>query len=163
MQLYTIIPENFYIYGNHSAPPRVIYQKRSGQITPRKARKIHHRELSEAELAMQREGASRTVRIVSDVCKVPVNEMLSRSEKREPVRARWLAMYVIRKRYGMSFPKIGAIFDRDHSTVVYAMRKAETCLEESIYQILYDDIIDRVKYAEGESAGINRRVNNPER
>lgn len=148
MQLYTIIPENFYTFGNHSAPPRAIYQKRSGQISPRKARQINNKKLSEAELATQREGASRIIRIVSDVCKAPVNKMLSRSEEHRLVRARWLAMYIIRKRHGMSFPKIGGIFGRDHSTVVYAVRKAEECLEEAYYQILYDDIIDRINYAE---------------
>jgi hypothetical protein len=37
---------------------------------------------------------------------------------------RAVAMWLIRKRYGYSYPGIGEIFNRDHSTVITAVRKA---------------------------------------
>ena len=43
--------------------------------------------------------------------------------------AREMAMYLIRKLTNLSLPDIGKEFNRDHSTVLYAIRKVETALK----------------------------------
>lgn len=44
------------------------------------------------------------------------------------VKPRMLAMYLARKLTERSLPKIGARFSRDHTTVLYAIRKMEKML-----------------------------------
>ena len=41
------------------------------------------------------------------------------------VRGRHIAMYLCRELTSLSLPRIGACFDRDHSTVLHAIRKLE--------------------------------------
>ena len=43
--------------------------------------------------------------------------------------ARQIAMYMIRKLTNLSLPDIGKEFGRDHSTVLYAIRKVEVALK----------------------------------
>ena len=43
--------------------------------------------------------------------------------------ARQIAMYLIRKLTNLSLPDIGKEFARDHSTVLYAIRKVEVALK----------------------------------
>jgi chromosomal replication initiator protein len=45
------------------------------------------------------------------------------SRRPDVVRARHLALYLSRELTGLSLPRIGAAFDRDHSTVLSAIRK----------------------------------------
>jgi hypothetical protein len=53
------------------------------------------------------------------------------STDRVAVRARWLAMYLIRSLIGLSFPAIGALFDRDHSTVMYGVNEVKRLIRDS--------------------------------
>lgn len=41
-------------------------------------------------------------------------------------RARMLAMFMVRKLTALSYPEIGTVFDRDHSTVISACHRIET-------------------------------------
>jgi chromosomal replication initiator protein len=41
-----------------------------------------------------------------------------------------MAMYMVRKIIGMSFPDIGKEFGKDHTTVLYNVRKVETNLKK---------------------------------
>ena len=43
--------------------------------------------------------------------------------------ARQMAIYLIRKLTNLSLPDIGKEFNRDHSTVLYAIRKVEASLK----------------------------------
>ena len=45
--------------------------------------------------------------------------------------ARQLAMYLIRKMTNLSLPDIGKEFNRDHSTVIHAVRKVETAIADA--------------------------------
>jgi len=53
-----------------------------------------------------------------------VREIRSRNQWRSIVEARHLAMTACR-RLGYSYPRIAEAFRRDHSTVIYAVRKTE--------------------------------------
>lgn len=52
---------------------------------------------------------------------VSVSAMKSPTRKADIVRARWAAMYAMRQA-GHSYPAIGQYFNRDHTTVIHALR-----------------------------------------
>lgn len=70
--------------------------------------------------------------IISQVCKFySIDEVLLRGTQKNKVtaEARQIAMYLIRKLTNLSLPDIGKEFARDHSTVLYAIRKVEVALK----------------------------------
>ena len=70
--------------------------------------------------------------IISQVCKFySVDEAVLRGtlKNKGTTEARQMAMYLIRKLTNLSLPDIGKEFNRDHSTVLYAIRKVETSLK----------------------------------
>ena len=70
--------------------------------------------------------------IISQVCKFySVDEAVLRGtlKNKGTTEARQMAMYLIRKLTNLSLPDIGKEFARDHSTVLYAIRKVEASLK----------------------------------
>lgn len=53
---------------------------------------------------------------------VTPEQVMGRSVHRHVVRARWAAMARLREA-GLSYPRIGRILGRDHSTVMYGIRR----------------------------------------
>ena len=67
----------------------------------------------------------------SKIYRVPADKITSDSRTRPLVDARQAAMYVTRHTMGMSYPDIGRAFgDRDHTTVLHAVRKIERLMGE---------------------------------
>ena len=70
--------------------------------------------------------------IISQVCKFyNLEEAVIRGTQKNKgtAEARQIAMYLIRKLTNLSLPDIGKEFGRDHSTVLYAIRKVEVALK----------------------------------
>ena len=70
--------------------------------------------------------------IISQVCKFySIDEVLLRGTQKNKgtAEARQIAMYLLRKLTNLSLPDIGKEFARDHSTVLYAIRKVEVALK----------------------------------
>ena len=70
--------------------------------------------------------------IISQVCKFySIDEVVLRGTQKNKgtAEARQVAMYLIRKLTNLSLPDIGKEFARDHSTVLYAIRKVEVALK----------------------------------
>ena len=70
--------------------------------------------------------------IISQVCKFySIDEIVLRGTQKNKgtAEARQIAMYLIRKLTNLSLPDIGKEFARDHSTVLYAIRKVEVALK----------------------------------
>ena len=70
--------------------------------------------------------------IISQVCKFySVDETVLRGtlKNKGTSEARQVAMYLIRKLTNLSLPDIGKEFAKDHSTVLYAIRKVEVALK----------------------------------
>jgi len=59
---------------------------------------------------------------ISSQYKISVNELQSRSRKRHISFPRQIAMYMTRKYTDLSLADIGQIYQRDHSTVLYAIK-----------------------------------------
>ncbi len=71
--------------------------------------------------------------IIAQVCKFySVDETVLRGtlKNKGTAEARQTAMYLIRKLTNLSLPDIGKEFARDHSTVLYAIRKVESALKK---------------------------------
>ena len=85
---------------------------------------------------------------VADFYNITQNDLLKRSRKKEVVRPRQIAMYLLREETKSSFPEIGAkLGGRDHSTVIHAYEKIKkeedgdettkqeiTLIKERLYQ-----------------------------
>ena len=70
--------------------------------------------------------------IISQVCKFyNIDEIVLRgtNKSKGTAEARQVAMYLVRKLTNLSLPDIGQEFSRDHSTVLYAIRKVDMDLK----------------------------------
>ncbi|MDO8495564.1 MAG: chromosomal replication initiator protein DnaA [bacterium] len=64
---------------------------------------------------------------VSDFYGISLQDLVKRSRKKEVVRPRQIAMYLLREETKSSFPEIGQkLGGRDHSTVIHAYEKVKT-------------------------------------
>ena len=82
--------------------------------------------------------------IISQVCKFySIEEDVLRGTKKNKgiTEARQVATYLIRKLTNLSLPDIGKEFSRDHSTILYGIRKVEVALKGGDQQ-LQDNIRD---------------------
>lgn len=60
---------------------------------------------------------------------LPPEEMLGTGRRPQLVLARQIAMYLCRRRLGLSYPELGRVFGgRDHSTVIHAVKKIRKML-----------------------------------
>lgn len=67
-------------------------------------------------------------RIITAVSKkygVPVDDIKSKKKTDNVANARHVAIYIIKKLLSLSYPSIGQIFDRDHSTIISSVNKVE--------------------------------------
>lgn len=53
------------------------------------------------------------------------NDILSAQRSRDVIRPRQVAMYLVRELTAKSYPEIGRSFGRDHTAVLYAVRRVE--------------------------------------
>ena len=70
--------------------------------------------------------------IISQVCKFySIDESVLRGtlKNKGTTEARQIAVYLVRKLTNLSLPDIGKEFNRDHSTILYAIRKVEVALK----------------------------------
>ncbi len=86
------------------------------------------------EERVQEVSVARIIEITAEYFNVTPEEILSGSRKREVVRARQMAMYVVRNFTQTPLERIGKEFgNKDHSTVIYACRKMAQMLEDDRY------------------------------
>jgi len=81
------------------------------------------------------------VRAVAEYFKLTQEELFGKSRSQGIVVARQIAMYLCREKTSMSLPKIGALFGgRDHTTVMYAIKKVGDLMSERRY--IYNQVTD---------------------
>lgn len=56
---------------------------------------------------------------------VTPDDIYGDSRKAHIARARAAAMHLSRKRLGYSYPKLGKIFNRDHTTIIHAINRVQ--------------------------------------
>ncbi len=75
--------------------------------------------------------AERIIDATAEMFGFPVEQLIGGSRRRPLVDARQIAMYVTRNMTELSFPDIGKAFgNRDHTTVMHAVRKIEAHMGE---------------------------------
>lgn len=67
---------------------------------------------------------------VAEYFNISVKEMQSSRRARNVARPRQIAMYLAKQLTSRSLPEIGRKFDRDHTTVMHAVRKVEELVME---------------------------------
>ena len=83
--------------------------------------------------------AKKVIQIVAEFYDLKEKEILALSRKKEVVKPRQVAMYILRQELKNSYPLIGKRFGgKDHTTAIYACEKIGRELEES--EILTDEI-----------------------
>jgi chromosomal replication initiator protein len=81
------------------------------------------------------------VRAVAEYFKLTQEELFGKSRSQGIVVARQIAMFLCREKTSMSLPKIGALFGgRDHTTVMYAIKKVGDLMSERRY--IYNQVTD---------------------
>ncbi len=92
-------------------------------------KKISPELVAEALAAVDVSGRPHTLDEIMDLvarsCGVTKAELSSRSRRRRVVQPRQLAMYLCRKYTNASLKEIGRAFDRDHTSVIYAIEVVE--------------------------------------
>jgi chromosomal replication initiator protein len=68
------------------------------------------------------------IEAVAAGCDLRPGELLGRQRTQHLVRARQIAMYLCRKHTGLSFPALGRVFERDHTTVQHGFEKVQSSL-----------------------------------
>ena len=129
-------------------------------------------------------GAKRANSIIATVAKVTglqVRKLKSQSRKRQVVDIRRMCMSLIRAKLKLPTPVIGAIFDRDHATILFNINQHEDLYSyDTEYQTLYDTLkiaiglkadlgkeetlfierlVARVEYLEKENEEMNIKIN----
>ena len=84
---------------------------------------------------------------VAHAFNVTKKEMISKSRKRPFTDARQLAMYLINQHLNRTQEATGEIFDRDHATVIHALKKVNNIMDtEKNYRIKVNKIIIKNNY-----------------
>ena len=68
---------------------------------------------------------------VSDRFAVSVEELKSKNKQRRISDARQICMYLIREMTDLSLPRIGEVFNRDHTTVLHGWRSISSAMAEN--------------------------------
>lgn len=87
--------------------------------------------------------AQDVLQVVAETYDVQINDLLGRQRVRRLVLPRHVAMFLVRKHTGHSFPEIGRRFRRDHTTVQHACRKIESRLMSDVELRQQVHIIER--------------------
>ncbi|HLD26166.1 MAG TPA: chromosomal replication initiator protein DnaA [Candidatus Andersenbacteria bacterium] len=81
------------------------------------------------------------LKVVSVYYSLSLEELCGKSRKKEIVRPRQIAMFLLRKENNVSFPSIGEYFGgRDHTTAMHACEKIEKLLEHD------DEILQEINF-----------------
>lgn len=74
---------------------------------------------------------TRIIHEVSKASGVKPRDIMGKRRFVNHTRARFVAMAICRDYLDMSYPAIGRVFDRDHSTVISAMRRVDALCADS--------------------------------
>ncbi|MFN0065055.1 MAG: chromosomal replication initiator protein DnaA [Chlamydiales bacterium] len=77
------------------------------------------------------------IRTVADYYGIKMDDILSKSQARECVLPRQIAMHLCRKELNLPFMKIGDIFSRDHSTVMTSVKQIQKGMDAKNHEIVH--------------------------
>lgn len=68
--------------------------------------------------------------VTADYFGLKAHAIMSKRRTADVVQARQVVMYLIRTRLKLSYPRIGEILDRDHSSVMHGYKKIQADMTE---------------------------------
>ena len=93
--------------------------------------------------------SKKIIQTVSQFYDLKEGALLDQTRRKEIVKPRQIAMYLLRTELKESFPLIGRKFkDKDHTTVIYACKKIEAEVEKNINLMTEINLIRQRLYAE---------------
>ena len=81
--------------------------------------------------------------IVDNVCDfygLTTAQVKGKCRLRGYVKARFVSIYIIRKRTGLTLKEIGRLFHRDHTSIIHAVQTIEEVLSLRFYNDYQDEI-----------------------
>ncbi len=91
-------------------------------------------------------------RFTADTHRIPLDKLLSHSRKKEYGLPRDTAVFVLREYFHVSFPRIGRIINRDHTTIIHSFKSISKRLIK--YPETTHSMVDRIlHYAESKLRG----------
>ena len=93
--------------------------------------------------------ATDVVRITASAFGIHSNQLLSRQRPAHIAIPRMVAMYVFRKRLGLTLQEIGKFFKRDHGTAIHAIKVIEKILKAKSPNAQEARVIEKMKIIEG--------------
>lgn len=76
---------------------------------------------------------------------VTVDDLKSKTKTNNIANARQIAMYILRRTTDLSLPKIGKLFNRDHSTTLSSIKKIENEIKcNSLFEIDVNELIKEI-------------------
>jgi len=95
----------------------------AGKVIKRDYIKEHEKEITTT--------IDKVLKAVSDFYGLKISEIKGKSRIADLVKARQVAMFLARSIIRLSFPSIGRIFHRDHTTALYAFEKVMDSMEQN--------------------------------
>lgn len=146
MQLYTV-KGAMKFYQTDTFAPILVYERRppATQAPP----EIRWKEKPEAESSERAEpDMSHKVyglmRALADTTKISLRLIRGKTRDKPTVRARRLAIYIMRTHFGMSYSDIGLELCKDHSTAIGAFKIIESEIHLGQNRVYYNQIMDRI-------------------
>ena len=87
---------------------------------------------------------------ISEYYKISTRDMTSKRRAREIARPRQVAMYISKELTSRSLPEIGRRFDRDHSTVIHAIKTVRTLMNQDH---AFRDEVTHIKHIVAQGTG----------
>lgn len=79
----------------------------------------------------------RILQMISDIFGLKIEDITGKSQSRECVLPRQIAMYILRNELKLPYMKIGRVFSRDHSTVMSSIKLIKKGLEAKDQEIAF--------------------------
>ena len=94
------------------------------------------------------------VKLCADLFDISPEDLLS-SKRRQRITHARMALYAGLRKRGWSYPRIGMFCNRDHSTILAAINRAQKNLETSEdYRVLYRKCLEKIAELNGSTRAV---------
>lgn len=91
--------------------------------------------------------ATEIIQVVARECNTTPRDLLGPMRNDALTQPRWLCMYFMRTKLELSYPQIGFRLRRDHTTIIYGVRKVQARIEtDEAYAAGVEALQDKIKW-----------------
>ena len=89
-----------------------------------------------------------TLEVVAEWFDISIKDILGYRRSRNIVNARSVVAFILRNNTSMSLPEIGTLINRDHTSVIHAVRRIKTLVDNEVsWRIDVDEMLSTVQTA----------------